>query len=90
MLELLKKSGNRHYQFDDYNVYVDRCKTEDFNGYTMVFDEEVELIQDIADKLKLSENDKEEPCFEELLETEYLKKDPVRKYQFDDYKNSYA
>ena len=89
MLELLKKSGNRHYQFyDDYNVYVDRCKTEDFNGYTMVFDEEVELIQDIADKLKLSENDKEEPCFEELLETEYLKKDPVRKYQFDDYNKS--
>ena len=44
MLDLLKKSGNIHYQFyDDYNIYIERCKKQDFNGYTIVFEEEVEL-----------------------------------------------
>ena len=32
MLELLKKSGNRYYQFyDDYNIYTERCKKQDFS-----------------------------------------------------------
>ena len=89
MLELLKKSGNVHYQFyDDYNVYVDRCRTDDFNGYNFVFDEETEMIQDISEKLHLLETEKEEPCNEELLEKEYLKEDAVRKYQFENYNKS--
>ena len=33
-------------------------------------------------------DDKEEVTIEELLENEYLKKDPVRKYQFEDYNKS--
>ena len=32
MLELLKQKGNIHYQFyDDYNIYTERCKKEDFS-----------------------------------------------------------
>ena len=51
MLELLKRSKNRHYQFyDDYSVYEERCKKQDFTGYTMVFDDNIEVIQDIEDK----------------------------------------
>ena len=47
MLELLKQAGNIHYQFyDDYNIYTERCKKKDFIGYTIVFDEEVNIIQD--------------------------------------------
>ena len=89
MLELLKKSGNIHYQFyDDYNVYVERCKKNDFNGYNTVFDEDVELNQDLSDKMKLAEDNKEELSVDELLETEFLTKDPVRKYQFADYNKS--
>ena len=31
MLELLKREGNVHYQFyDDYNIYTERCKRQDF------------------------------------------------------------
>ena len=91
MLELLKKSGNIHYQFyDDYNVYTERCKKEDFNGYTFVFDDEVEQIRDLWDKPNTStkEEEMEEMCMDEILETEHLEKDPVRKYQLSDYNKS--
>ena len=90
MLELLKKSGNIHYQFyDDYNVYTERCKKEDFSGYTYVFDEEVEEIKDLWDKPKTDTKEEiEEISMEESLEIEYLEKDPVRKYQLNDYNKS--
>ena len=91
MLELLKRNGNPHYQFyDDYNTYTERCKKTDFKGYTYIFDEETELIQDISEKKRYQETSeqKEEVTIEEILEKEYLKKDPVRKYQFEDYNKS--
>ena len=48
MLELLKKKKNPYYQlYDDYNTYTERCKEFDFKGYNVVFDEEVDTIQDI-------------------------------------------
>ena len=51
MLELLKKSGNIHYQFyDDYNVYQERCKNEDLKGYNIIFEEETELMIDISER----------------------------------------
>ena len=82
MLELLKKSKNRHYQFyDDYNVYEERCKSQGMRGYTMVFDESIATIRDI-------DTDEEEPNADEVLEKEYLTKDPVRKYQLNDYNKS--
>ena len=90
MLELLKQKGNIHYQFyDDYNTYTERCKKEDSRGYTLVFEEEVELMQDISKDNKKGEKvnavtAEEEVCIEEILEKEYLKKDPVKRYQFKD------
>ena len=86
MLELLKRAGNIYYQFyDDYNVYTERCKKKDFRGYTLlVEEEEAELMYDLTDKAAT----KQEISIEEILETEYLKKDPVRKYQFEDYNKS--
>ena len=95
IVELLKKFRNIHYQFyDDYNIYTERCKKQDFKGYTIVFDEEYELIQDISKKninsnpAKQSKNEIEEETIEELLENHYVKNDPIRKYQFDDYNKS--
>ena len=92
MLELLKRSGNIHYQFyDDYNVYTERCKNDDFRGYTIVFDEEAEIMQDISGKKKIpkiSNIEVEEVNIQEILEKEYLTKDPVRRYQFEDYNKS--
>ena len=38
--------------------------------------------------MKLAEDNKEELSVDELLETEFLTKDPVRKYQFADYNKS--
>ena len=95
MLNILKKAGNIHYQFyDDYNIYMERCKTEDFNGYSIVFEEETELMTDLFEQKKRNQqnNDSlkrtEEISIEELLEDEYLRKDPVRRYQFEDYNRS--
>ena len=89
MLELLKRERNPHYQFfDDYNTYTERCRKADFKGYTFIFDEETELIHDLSDKKIKEPDNNEEINMEEILETEYLEKDPVRKYQFEDYNKS--
>ena len=93
MLELLKLSGNIHYQFyDDYNIYTERCRREDFRGYNIIFDEETELIKDISGrpKNKILDSQEEELCNEEELENEYLSKDPVRRYQFEYYTSPFA
>ena len=85
MLEILKKHGNPHYQFyDDYNTYSNRCKEMDKKGFSFIFDEDIDQIVDISDNKANKIDEKEEICIEELLETDYLKNDPVRKYQFDD------
>ena len=93
MLELLKKAGNIHYQFyDDFNVYWARCRKDASKGYNIIFDEETELIQDITENNRRPRKNLgssiEEVCIEEILENEYLKKDPVRRYQFEDYNKS--
>ena len=94
MLELLKKKGNIHYQFyDDYNIYTERCRDEDSRGYTVIFDEETEVMHDISKsnkkrKGKNANSEEEEISIEEILENEYLKKDPVRRYQFKEYNKS--
>ena len=89
MLNLLKKWKNPYYQFyDDYNTYTERCKKVDFKGYTVVFDEEVDIIEDITDIERMESENKEELEIEELLEEEYIKKDPAKKFQFNDYNKS--
>ena len=89
MLEVLKKHGNPHYQFyDDYNTYSNRCKETDKKGFSFIFDEDIDPIIDISDKNAKRPVEIEEICIEEILETDYLKNDPVRKYQFDDYNKS--
>ena len=84
MLEVLKKSKNMYYQFyDDYNTYTTRCRNEDSNGYSLIFEEEVELMKDIT-----GANDSEEKSVQEILETEYVEKDPVKRYHFSGYDKS--
>ena len=50
-----------------------------------IFDEETEPIEDLSDKKGI---EVEERVWEELLEEEYRTKDPVKKFQFDDYNKS--
>ena len=89
-LDFLKQQGHPGYQFyDSISSYEDRCQAEDPVGHKMVFYVEDEIL-DIEDHFKaaedsiqdvrklLSEEDKEL-----LDEIEYIKMDPVRKYQFD-------
>ena len=86
MLELLKRSGNPYYQFyDDFNTFSNRCKRTDKKGYQYIFDEDIEEMLDISEKKDKSEK---HLCIEEIIENDYLKNDPVRKYQFDDYNKS--
>ena len=90
MLKLLKRAGNIHYQFyDDYNIYQEQCKNEDLKGYNIIFEEETELMIDISERKKNNQQDtnlkqSEEISIQERIENEFLKKDPVRCYQFED------
>ena len=82
---MLKRRRNPYYQFyDDYNTFTNRCRKIDKRGYSFVFDEEVESIIDISEIKKDSEK-QEDINIEEILEKDYKEKDPVKKYQFDDY-----
>ena len=83
MLELLKRSRNPYYQFyDDFNVYSERCRKEDAEGYSILFEEETEVMKDITSK-KL---DDKTVC--QILEEEWLEKDPIRRFQFEGYNKS--
>ena len=89
MLALLKQKKNPHYKFyDDFNTYSERCKKSDFKGYTFIFDEQTEMIENISDKNMTIPRKLDESDIAELLEDEYHKKDPVKKYQFNDYNKS--
>ena len=94
MLSKLKKSKNPHYKFyDDYNVYQGRCKTADPVGYEVLFNQDYDDIQDLADVARMDDgemqnseeftNNKEDHENEaEKDETELVSKDPIKKYQF--------
>ena len=83
MLEVLKKAGNKYYQFyDDFNIYTERCKENDFKGYTLlVKEEEAELMHDLTDKVERTQKAAgiQEINIEEILVTEHLKEVPVGK-----------
>ena len=91
MLDLLKRRGNPHYQFyDDYNTFKARCKQTTANCYSFIFDEDVDPILDLSEKMKIKKNIiiPDEICIEEILERNYQANDPVKKYQLDDYNKS--
>ena len=64
MLELLRSSKNRYYQFYDH-----RCKSQSLKLYMMVFDENVYSIKDID-----TEEEEQEANVDEVLENEYITK----------------
>ena len=48
MLELLRKSGNPHYQIhDDFNTQEERCRVKDPEGYKVIFHDNDELEEDM-------------------------------------------
>ena len=48
----------------------------------------MDTIEDIKDKERIELENEKEVVIEEILEEEYLKKDPVKKFQFIDYNKS--
>ena len=91
--------GHPGYKFyDDYNIYERRCFQEDPTGSKLVFPEaEAEIVEleiylselkekeygcvNYTDKDKNGEDD--EFNREEKEDEEYVKKDPIRKFQYD-------
>ena len=101
VLEHLKKSGHKYYQFyEDFNSYEQRCKEQDKIGHTLIFeesqnedvdheDEKVLRIEDNLDNVVDEEKqEKDEIDRFDIEEITYLTKDPIRKHQFDHNRNT--
>ena len=98
-LDYLRMMGHPGYKFyDDLNIYKNRCSNEDAKGAVLIFPEEEAEIIDLeiyrAELNKLDYDEDYDKRNSEDIETEqlekdnkdeeeYLKKDPVRKYQYD-------
>ena len=87
MLEKLKVSGNKYYQFyDDVNLYKTRCKESDPDGYNVIFKDDIEdTVEEMAaDDPELKDEILEESNDENEDDAiEYETKDPVKKYHFE-------
>ena len=96
MLEHLKKSGHPYYQsFDNFNTYRKRCKTNPKNQnlksprkvkLQFVSETETEAIIDLNRSSQNNEHliphgKEEEPNCDSDEEEQYVKKDPIRKFQ---------
>ena len=98
MLDKLRKSKNPYYQFhDDFNTYKERCRTSDPEAYEAMFNdvesEQVEqvdgkLLHELTDEIELEAEEKENK--EKTDEIEWIKNDPVKKYQFKYNDSPYA
>ena len=90
LLDLLKRSGNKYYQaYDDYNVYAERCKKFDSPGHALVFEEEVELMEDLTQNQTENEIQVENEVFEdEKRHKDWMEKDSIRRFQFRDHNQS--
>ena len=99
MIKALKENGNPYYQFNiDIDNFEARCKSEDPEGFGMIFpngiDEDLDSYQNQSSPIIDNENPTDGSSIinsyptdnqenEELKqELEYLANDPVRKYQF--------
>ena len=55
MLEKLKRSGNKHYQFfENIEEYEARCKETDPTGYGVIFQDEAEENLEEEDTVQLN------------------------------------
>ena len=85
----LKASGNKYYQdIQAFEQYKERCHREDNNGYQMLWGSEDELeepLETLNDDCTVSVQDEvqaEELNEDGRKEEEYIKNDPVKKFQF--------
>ena len=92
ILNKLKLSGNKHYQFyDDFKEYQVRCQETDPSGYDVIFDknDDIEESMEAIDPNKeevldeMVEVEDEEENLEKEEEDNYDNNDPIRKYQFE-------
>ena len=92
-LQFLKNSGHPDYQFyDNYDIYERRCKKREKIKTQFIHDVDVEAILEKEQYLKTikpipyltddEDSDTEDECTD-AEDEEYIKKDVVRKFQFD-------
>ena len=79
VLHNLKKSGHPYYQFyDDFHTYKSRCKSQDQDGHSLIFDNISSQNKDI-EETSVSEESSENESDEEIMRM----KDPIKKHQFN-------
>ena len=88
ILNKLKLSGNKHYQFyDDFEEYQIICHETDPSGYDVMFDRKNNENKEIMESTDLTPNDEMAEEYEDNFEKEgednYDNNDPVKKYQFE-------
>ena len=98
-LKYLKEMGHPGYKFyDDLNTYEKRCLNDDPTGAKLVFpeaEEEIVELEVYLSELKENEhgieserditpqNDADESDIDQKEEEELVRKDPIRKFQYD-------
>ena len=88
-LHHLKKSGHPYYQFyDDFQTYKNRCKAQDENGHSFMFENDENSSEDDEHEVNDDENSENEVNDDENSKSEtngenIQMKDPIRKHQFD-------
>ena len=94
-LKYLRDMGHPGYKFyDDYNLYEKRCLRGDPNGAKLLFPEaEAEIVElevylsELKEldtgKIDQAKEDDDELERDQKEEEEYVKKDPIRKFQYD-------
>ena len=95
-IQTFKDLGNKHY--DNIVIpesYADVVRTEDPNGYNLLFPEESDLLSDSFDKInKEAHEDTHEDKHDDLSckeDDNYLKEDPIQKWKFNyDEKTTYV
>ena len=88
MLNKLKESGNKYYQFiEEFSEYEMRCMETDPQGYKVVFNtcDDVEEMSEPMGSRQMEDEllEQEEDFIERREELDYEQNDPVKKYQFN-------
>ena len=83
-LKTLKQLGNKHYQFEEFNVdFEEIWRRNDPEGYEMVFGEKADdNIESNSDE-NTESDDENTDSEEEKLQTEYTEGDSIQKWKFN-------
>ena len=103
MLDMLKVKGNPYYQFyENKTNYEEKCREADPKGYELLYPDEqddileelekveaADMNENVSDELYVEDTEEKESG-EEIEEKNYIENDPVQKYQFTGYNESFV